>query len=76
MPSKDVSREVLRKPRRWLTDLDEILALGLGDERLQLGSSEGVDETSFRHDQQEDLCASEDREFVGLFARCQCSSRK
>ena len=51
------------------TYLDEILAFGLGDKRLQLGCGESVDETSFRHDQEEDLGARKDREFVSL-GRC------
>lgn len=34
------------------TCLDEILAFGLRDEGLELGSSESIDETSFRHDKQ------------------------
>ena len=46
--------------------LDQVLALGLGHQRLELGSGEGVDETSLGHDEQKDLGASEDRQFVGL----------
>jgi hypothetical protein len=53
------------------TYLDQVLALGLGHQRLKLGSSEGVDETSFRDDEQEDLSTSEDRQFVGLARACQ-----
>ena len=46
--------------------LDQVLALGLGHQRLELGGGEGVDETSLGHDEQKDLGASEDRQFVGL----------
>jgi len=48
--------------------LDKILALGLSDERLQFCSGEGVDETGLAHDEEQDLCACEGREFVGLQA--------
>jgi hypothetical protein len=51
--------------------LDQVLALGLGDQRLELGSGEGVDETSLGDDEQKDLGASEDRQFVGLARACQ-----
>jgi hypothetical protein len=40
--------------------LDEVLAFGLCDERLELGSCESVDQTSLRDDQQKNLGASED----------------
>lgn len=43
------------------TGLDEILALGFSDERLELGSGECVDETSLRDDEQEDLSTSKNR---------------
>ena len=46
--------------------LDEILALGLGDEGLELCSGEGIDETGLGDDKEEDLGPSEGREFVGL----------
>lgn len=46
--------------------LDEVLALGLGDQRLKFGGSEGVDKTGFRDDQEKNLSASQDREFIGL----------
>lgn len=39
------------------TGLNQRLALVFGDERLQLGSGEGIDKTGFRNDQQKDLCA-------------------
>ena len=46
--------------------MNEVLALGLGDKRLQFGSGECVDETGLGYDQEQDLGASEDRQFVGL----------
>jgi hypothetical protein len=46
--------------------LDEILAFWLRDERLQFGSSEGVDQASFRDDEKEDLCPCESGKFVRL----------
>lgn len=39
--------------------LDQILALGLGHERLKLGGGEGVDQTRLGDDEQEDLRAGE-----------------
>ena len=48
------------------TSLDEILALGLGDEGLELCGGEGVDEAGLRHDEKQDLCASEGGELIGL----------
>jgi hypothetical protein len=47
--------------------LDEVLALGLGDERLQFGGRERVDQAGFRDDEKENLCAGESGKFVGLF---------
>ena len=46
--------------------LNQVLALGLGDQWLKLGSGEGVDQTSLRDDQQEHLSAGEDGQFIGL----------
>jgi len=46
--------------------LDEVLSLGLGDERLEFWSSERVDETRLGDDEKQHLSASEDTEFVGL----------
>ena len=40
--------------------LDEILAFGLGNERLKLRRGEGVDEASLGDDQQKHLRARED----------------
>ena len=48
------------------TSLDKILALRLGDEGLELGGSEGVDEAGLGDDEEQDLCASKSRKFVGL----------
>ena len=48
------------------TCLDEVLALGLCDERLELRSSEGVDEPGLRHNEQKDPGAGEGRELVRL----------
>ena len=48
------------------TGLDEVLALRLGNERLELGSGEGIDKPSLRDDEQEDLRAGERRELVCL----------
>jgi hypothetical protein len=47
--------------------LDKILALRLCDERLQFGGGESIDQTSFRDDEKEDLCAGQGGKFVGLF---------
>jgi len=46
--------------------LDEIFAFWLGDKWLELGSGEGVDKTGFGDDKQQDLCASQCGELVGL----------
>jgi hypothetical protein len=37
--------------------LNEVLALGLCHEGLQLGCGEGVDKASLRHDEKQHLCA-------------------
>lgn len=52
-----------------LAYLDEVLALGLGDERLQLWCREGVDKARLRDDEQQHLGAGEDRQLVGLVQR-------
>jgi len=49
-----------------MTYLDEVLAFRLGDERLELGGGEGVDEAGLGHDEEQDLCAGENGELVGL----------
>lgn len=41
--------------------LDQVLALGLGDQWLELRGGECVDETRFGDDQKEHLGASKDR---------------
>ena len=46
--------------------LNQVLPLGFGDERLELRSCEGIDETGFRNDEKEDLGAGQDRQFVSL----------
>lgn len=51
------------------THLNQILALWLGDERLELRSGEGVDEARLRHDKKQDLGAGEDGELIGLRVR-------
>ncbi len=51
----------LERRARWLAHLDEVLALGLSDEGLQLRGREGVDEARLRRDQEQDLGAREDR---------------
>ena len=48
------------------TCLNEVLAFGLGDERLELRGSKGVYESGLGHDEQENLGASEGRELVRL----------
>ena len=52
--------------RRVEACLDEILAFRLRDERLQFGSSEGVDQASLRDDEKEDLRSGEGGKFVCL----------
>lgn len=52
--------------RRVETCLDEVLTLGLGDERLQLRCGESVDKAGLGYDKQEDLGACERRELVSL----------
>jgi hypothetical protein len=47
--------------------LNEIFAFRLGDQGLELGGSEGVDETCLRHNKQQDLGAGERRQLVSLF---------
>lgn len=51
------------------TCLNEILALGLSNERLELRGGKGVDETGLRHDEEEDLRAGEGGELVRLMRR-------
>ena len=46
--------------------LDEVLALWLGDQWLQLRCGEGVDEAGLGHDEEEHLSAGEDGQLVRL----------
>ena len=55
--------------RRVEASLDQVLALRLRDERLQLGSGEGVDETGLADDEKQNLSSSECREFICLHYR-------
>ena len=41
--------------------LNQIFPFGFGDERLELGCSESVDQAGLGHDEEEDLCARKDR---------------
>lgn len=50
------------------TYLNEVLTLGFGDEWLELGGGEGIDQSRFGYHEQEDLGAREDGEFVRLIA--------
>jgi hypothetical protein len=45
---------------RVMLYLDEVLALGFGNEGLELRRGEGVDEAGFGHDKQQHLRAGED----------------
>lgn len=49
------------------TSLNKILTLWLGDKGLELGGSECVNEAGLGDDEEQDLCASKSRKFVGLF---------
>lgn len=46
--------------------MDQILALWLGNQRLQLGCRESIHETSLGNHQEQDLGASQDGKLVGL----------
>lgn len=46
--------------------LNQILALSLRDERLELRCRERIHQSRFRHDKQQNLCPSQDRQFIGL----------
>lgn len=61
----------MRSSKIWWEEayLDQVLALSLGDKRLQLGGSEGIDQAGLGDDKQEHLGASEDRQLVGLVGR-------
>lgn len=60
---------------RSRTYLNQVLAFRLGDERLELGGGEGIDQSRFGDHEQEDLGAREDGEFVCLNALPQVSPR-
>lgn len=51
---------------RVKTGLDEVLALGLGDQRLQLRRGERVHEPGLGHDKEKHLGAGQDRQLVRL----------
>lgn len=55
--------------------LNQVLAFGLGNEWLQLGSGECVDQTSLGHDEEQDLGSGEDGKFVGLSSAVGVSKR-
>ena len=55
-----------RAGRMPATHLNQVLALSLGHQWLQLGRREGIYEASLRHDQQKNLGTSEHRQLVGL----------
>lgn len=46
--------------------LDEVLAFGLSDKGLELGGGEGVNETGFRYNEEEDLRSGECRKLIRL----------
>jgi hypothetical protein len=46
--------------------LNQILALSLGDERLQLGGREGVDQARLRYNEQKNLSAGQDGQLVSM----------
>lgn len=48
------------------TYLDQVLALGLGHQRLELGGGESIDETGLGNDQEQHLGAGQDGQLVGL----------
>ena len=58
------------------TYLDQVLALGLGDKRLQLGGGEGVDEAGLGDDEKEHLGTGENRQFIGLEEKVESISER
>lgn len=48
--------------------LNKVLALRLGDERLELGRGKSIDEASFGNDEKQHLGACQNRQFVSLEA--------
>lgn len=55
-----------RGPRVGAAYLNEVLAIRLRDQRLQLWCCKGVDETCLGNDEEENLCSSENRQLVSL----------
>ena len=53
--------------------LNQILAFGLRDKWLKLGCREGVHQTRLRNDEEKDLSARQDRQFVCLMMNQLCS---
>lgn len=64
-----------RKRVGVVTYLNQVLALSLSDERLKLGCREGVDEASLGDDQEQDLRAGQNGQFVCLREKMQVSRR-
>jgi hypothetical protein len=60
--------------QRGAAYLDEVLALGLGHERLQLGCGECVHQARLGHDEEQHLGAGEDGQLVCL--ACRVSSER
>lgn len=50
----------------WKTHLNQVLALGLGDEWLQFRRGESIDQASLGDDQEQNLGTSQDGEFICL----------
>lgn len=46
--------------------LNQVLALGLRDERLELGCCESVDQSRLGNDEEEDLSTGQDGQLIGL----------
>jgi hypothetical protein len=59
-----VERVLLKQNMAYL---NQVLAFGLGNQRLKFRGSKGVDKASFGDDQEKNLSASQDREFIGLY---------
>ena len=53
------ARDTESVPLDWgrMSYLNQVLALSLGDQRLQLWGGESVDKTGFRHNEEQDLSA-------------------
>lgn len=48
------------------THLDQVLALWLGDQRLELGRGEGVDQSRLGDNQEQDLSTGQNGQLIGL----------